>query len=135
MDQAQTKMELFKKGYNCGQIIAALLGDVCGLDRQVAFSGMVGMCDSCGPNCSTLRGGAQCIGLYCRGNATDCASAKERAEKMIAALNSAFQNKHGSLLCSDLRKGDMMACAGYVDTVVDAVTELVQQDQAAQTVT
>ena len=47
MDMREKLMELHSKGYNCGQIICAVLGEELGWDESTPEA-LANMCESCG---------------------------------------------------------------------------------------
>ena len=127
-------MELHSKGYNCGQIICAVLGEKLGWDESTPEALAV-MCESCGQICGTLRGGDFCINKYVREKTAaeagvpvekvyDDLPADDQMKMMMDAKNMSrhlydeFEKINGGLLCGDLR-GDMMTtCAKYVTDVI-----------------
>ncbi len=125
MGTAPSKTELFQQGYNCCQIINCYFADVCGFDAAAVKDSFDLMCDTCGGTCSTLRGGAYCLRMYAKNKGYE----REQANEMVDALFDAFQAKHGGILCREIAKNDLMVCAGFVDTVVELVKELVEQDR------
>ncbi len=125
MGTVPSKTELFQQGYNCCQIINCYLADVCGFDAAAVKDSFDLMCDTCGGTCSTLRGGAYCLRMYAKNKGYE----REQANEMVDALFDAFQAKHGGILCREIAKNDLMVCAGFVDTVVELVKELVEQDR------
>ena len=140
-DRSDLKIELHRKGYNCGQIITALTGGAAGWD-VTACEGLSDMCESCGEICSTLKGGDYCINRYIRettarghgvtaGEVYDALDVNEQMEMMKASKDMSrqmyerFREKNGSLFCSELRTDNMAAsCAKYVDDVTDILEEL-----------
>ena len=56
MEMSEKLIELHSKGYNCGQIICAVLGEELGWDQSTPEA-LADMCESCGQICGTLRGG------------------------------------------------------------------------------
>lgn len=132
MTQQEIKKDLSKRGYNCGQMIAVLLENVCGLDREIAVGSMASFCENCGPGCSALKGGDKCIRLYCRRSAFECDDVMKKAQDMSDAMRKEFVAKHGSDQCAELRdpKLGMAACSGYIDDVVDIITKIVHKEKA-----
>ena len=65
MEMSEKLMELHSKGYNCGQIICAVLGEELGWDQSTPEA-LADMCESCGQICGTLRGGDFCINKFIR---------------------------------------------------------------------
>ena len=134
MDIQAKMMKLHSMGYNCGQIICAVLGEDLGWDDS-APQGLANMCESCGQICGTLRGGDYCINKFIREKAAmeagipiervyDDLSADnqmkmmQEAKEMSGSLYDEFEKINGALFCRDLR-GDMMkTCAKYVADVI-----------------
>ena len=50
---------------------------------------------------------------------------------MVDQLYEAFKEKHGGILCKEIAKNDLMVCAGFVDTVVELVGQLIEKAQTA----
>jgi hypothetical protein len=65
MDMRDKLMELHSKGYNCGQIICAVIGEKLEWDDSTPEA-LANMCESCGQICGTLRGGDFCINKFIR---------------------------------------------------------------------
>lgn len=125
MECGLSKTDLFQQGYNCCQIINYYLADVCGFDAAAVKDSFDLMCDTCGGTCSTLRGGAYCLRMYAKNKGWE----REQANELVDKLFDAFKKKHGGILCKEIAKNDLMVCAGFVDTVVELVRELVEQDK------
>lgn len=144
MDRMKKKMELHKKGYNCGQIITALVSEKTGWEES-ACDGLADMCESCGEICGTLRGGDYCINKYWREKTAgehgidadriyELLSPEEQmhmmkcAKDMSRQMYDLFMQKNGSLFCSKLRTENMMeSCAVYVDDVADILDSLISK--------
>ena len=134
MDMQDKLMELHSKGYNCGQIICAVIGEKLEWDDSTPEA-LADMCESCGQICGTLRGGDYCINKFIREKTAreagipvekvyDELSADAQMKMMMDAkemsgnLYDEFEKINRGLLCRDLR-GDMMTtCAKYVTDVI-----------------
>ena len=134
MDMREKLMELHSKGYNCGQIICAVLGEGLGWDESTPEA-LADMCESCGQICGTLRGGDFCINKYVREKTAaeagmpvekiyDDLSEEAQMKMMMDAkdlsgrLYDEFERINGGLLCRDLRGDMMLTCAKYVTDVI-----------------
>ena len=134
MDMREKLMELHSKGYNCGQIICAVLGEGLGWDESTPEA-LADMCESCGQICGTLRGGDFCINKYVREKTAaeagmpvekiyDALSEEAQMKMMMDAkdlsgrLYDEFERINGGLLCRDLRGDMMLTCAKYVTDVI-----------------
>lgn len=143
MDMREKLMELHSKGYNCGQIICAVLGDGLGWDENTPEA-LANMCESCGQICGTLRGGDFCINKFIREKAAaEAGVAVERvyddldadaqmkmmmaAKEMSGRMYDEFEKINGGLLCRDLR-GDMMTtCAKYVADIISILSRFFEE--------
>ena len=141
MDRREAMMQLHAKGYNCGQIITALVAEAGGWDES-ACEGLAGMCESCGEICGSLRGGDYCINKYYRLSAAkehgiseaevyDVLSYEEQKEMMLGAKAASaemyrrFKDINGDLFCSNLRGENMMVtCAKYVNDVAEILISM-----------
>lgn len=128
MDKAY---ELYKGGFNCGQIVATFLSGPCGFDEREARAGLAGFGGGmhCGENCSAVIGGVYSLGMYCGQRNPGDDTEKKKIGEMTKAFTQAFREKHGSLSCSDLCTGDLHACASYIDTAESTVKELITKDK------
>jgi hypothetical protein len=134
MEMREKLMELHSKGYNCGQIICAVLGEELGWDESTPEA-LADMCESCGQICGTLRGGDFCINKFVREKTAreagipvekvyDELSPEAQMKMMMAAkdmsgkLYDEFEKNNGGLLCRDLRGDMMLTCAKYVTDVI-----------------
>ena len=97
-------VELFEAGCACSQAVLAPVAERLGLGREQAmrisacFAG--GMRE--GEVCGAVTGAYMALGLaYC---GTDCTSGEGRqaAYTEVTSFNSAFRERHGSLLCREL---------------------------------
>jgi hypothetical protein len=140
MEMREKLMELHSKGYNCGQIICAVLGEELGWDEST-HEALAGMCESCGQICGTLRGGDFCINKFVRektareagipvGKVYDELSPEAQMKMMMDAkdmsgmLYDEFEEINGGLLCRQLRGDMMLTCAKYVTDVIGILEKL-----------
>jgi hypothetical protein len=140
MDMREKLMELHAKGYNCGQIICAVLGEGLGWDESTPEA-LADMCESCGQICGTLRGGDFCINKFVRektareagipvGKVYDELSPEAQIKMMMDAkdmsgmLYDEFEEINGGLLCRQLRGDMMLTCAKYVTDVIGILEKL-----------
>jgi hypothetical protein len=140
MDMREKLMELHSKGYNCGQIICAVLGEGLGWDESTPEA-LADMCESCGQICGTLRGGDYCINKFIRektareagipvGKVYDELSPEAQMKMMMYAkdmsgmLYDEFEEINGGLLCRQLRGDMMLTCAKYVTDVIGILEKL-----------
>ena len=127
MGTAPSKTELFQQGYNCCQIINCYLADVCGFDAAAVKDSFDLMCDTCGGTCSTLRGGTYCLTAWAKKQGYD----HDQTRALVDRLYEAFKEKHGGIFCKEIAKNDLMVCAGFVDTVVELVRQMIEKDGSA----
>jgi hypothetical protein len=140
MEMREKLMELHSKGYNCGQIICAVLGEELGWDESTPEA-LADMCESCGQICGTLRGGDFCINKFVRektareagipvGKVYDELSPEAQMKMMMDAkdmsgmLYDEFEEINGGLLCRQLRGDMMLTCAKYVTDVIGILEKL-----------
>jgi hypothetical protein len=140
MEMREKLMELHSKGYNCGQIICAVLGEEIGWDESTPEA-LADMCESCGQICGTLRGGDFCINKFVRektareagipvGKVYDELSPEAQMKMMMDAkdmsgmLYDEFEEINGGLLCRQLRGDMMLTCAKYVTDVIGILEKL-----------
>ncbi|MGI5978354.1 MAG: C-GCAxxG-C-C family protein [Oscillospiraceae bacterium] len=123
--------ELYKGGFNCGQIVATFLSETCGFDEREARAGLAGFGGGmhCGENCSAVIGGVYSLGMYCGQRDPGDEAAKEKIEHMTTAFTRAFRDQHGSLSCSELCTGKLESCASYIETAESIVKSLVAEDK------
>ena len=123
--------ELYKGGFNCGQIVATFLGETCGFDEREARAGLAGFGGGMhfGENCSAVIGGIYSLGMYCGQRDPGDEEAKNKIEHMTVEFTRAFRDKHGSLTCADLCTGKLEDCASYIDTAESIVKALVAEDK------
>ena len=123
--------ELYKGGFNCGQIVATVLSAPCGFDEREARAGLAGFGGGmhCGESCSAVIGGIYSLGMYCGQRDPGDTAAKEKIGAMTEAFTRAFREKHRSLSCCELCTGKLESCAGYIDTAESIALELLEKDQ------
>ena len=124
--------ELYKGGFNCGQIVATFLSETCGFDEREARAGLAGFGGGmhCGENCSAVIGGVYSLGMYCGQRDPGDEAAKKKIGEMTEAFTKAFREKHGSLSCCELCTGKLEACASYIETAESTVLGLIAADKA-----
>jgi C_GCAxxG_C_C family probable redox protein len=97
-------VELFEEGCACSQAVLASVAERLGLDRGQAMrisacfaGGMRG-----GEVCGAVTGAYMALGLAHCGADCTTAEGRQAAYAKVASFNSAFRERHGSLLCREL---------------------------------
>lgn len=104
-DRVQKAVELFKKGYNCSQSVAAAFADMYGFTEEQALR----MAASFGGGIGRMRQtcGAACGMFLLAGLETGATDAADRAGKaanyaVVQQLAEEFKKRNGSLICEEL---------------------------------
>ena len=107
-------VELFKGGCACSQAVLVPVAERLGLDRGQALrisacfaGGMRG-----GEVCGAVTGAYMALGLAHCGADCTTAEGRQAAYAEVASFNSAFRERHGSLLCRELLGGDLSTPEG-----------------------
>ena len=105
MDHSMYAVELFTKGYNCAQAVAAAFGDVTGLDEKTAarmascFGGGMGrMREVCG----AVSGMLLVAGLLYGYDDPGATKEKQALYAQVQAMAGQFREEMGSIICRDL---------------------------------
>ena len=107
MSRAEKAKEYFMQGYTCSQAVAMSFVDVMGLGEDTVMKSMLPFGGGLGRlrlTCGAVSGMAFVIGaLY--GSANNDAENKKEVYAIVQMLGKRFQEKYGTLLCSELIAG------------------------------
>ena len=102
-------IELHDKGYNCAQAVACAYCDLVGMDEQTALrateafgAGMGGMQATCG----AVSGAVFLAGLKNADGVVEAPKSKAATYKLSKTIVEAFQKKHGTTVCCELKAKD-----------------------------
>jgi C_GCAxxG_C_C family probable redox protein len=104
LSRADVAEKNFRNGYNCAQAVLSAFAEDFGLDEKTVLAiarGFGGGVGQSGGICGTVSGAAMVIGLSTAGIA-DNREGKQEAGDRVRAFLTRFEEKHGSILCSDL---------------------------------
>jgi C_GCAxxG_C_C family probable redox protein len=111
---AEEAVELFKEGCACSQAVLASVAERLGLDRGQAMR--ISACFAAGMRggevCGAVTGAYMALGLAHCGADCTTAEGRQAAYAEVASFNSAFRERHGSLLCRELLGGDLSTPEG-----------------------
>lgn len=107
-------VELFEEGCACSQAVLASVAERLGLDRGQAMR--ISACFAAGMRggevCGAVTGAYMALGLAHCGADCTTAEGRQAAYAEVASFNSAFRERHGSLLCRELLGGDLSTPEG-----------------------
>jgi C_GCAxxG_C_C family probable redox protein len=117
-------VELFDGGCACSQAVLASVAESLGLDRGQALR--ISACFSAGMRtgevCGAVTGAYMALGLANCGADCTAADGRQAAYEKVASFNDAFLERHGSLLCRELR--DAGKCSELVRDAASILEEL-----------
>jgi C_GCAxxG_C_C family probable redox protein len=138
----------FEEGFSCSQAVLSAFAPQLGLERELAlkvsgaFGGGMG---HLGETCGAVTGAFMTIGLKHGRTQADDAETKERAYRLVQQFASAFQERHGSILCRELLGADLSTlegrervqetgisatlCPGFVRSAAEILNELFETDE------
>jgi C_GCAxxG_C_C family probable redox protein len=112
--RAEEAVELFEEGCACSQAVLASVAERLGLDRGQAMR--ISACFAAGMRggevCGAVTGAYMALGLAHCGAGCTTAEGRQAAYAEVASFNSAFRERHGSLLCRELLGGDLSTPEG-----------------------
>lgn len=132
-NRVEKAVALFSCGYNCSQAVFMAYADLFGIDPEVADKlsapfggGLGGMRHVCG----TVSAMAMCAGLN-EGPTGGDQQKKRQTFNAVCALSDKFRERHGSIVCSQLRGLEPglpvgftpKPCAEYVRTCAELIEE------------
>ena len=107
MDRAEKAAQLFLKGYNCAQAVAAAFSDLTGLSPKLSakmassFGGGMGrMREVCG----AVSGMLLVTSLLYGYDAPEDDQGKKELYKLVQSLAEQFREQNGSIICRELLK-------------------------------
>lgn len=124
-DPVERANTLFQQGYNCSQSVLAAFAPQLGLPETSAlklampFGGGIARTRGL---CGAVSGAIMALGLRYGDIPLGDSLEKEQAYQKVQAYLDAFQSRHGSLLCSELR--ETTDCAVLVASSADLLLEM-----------
>jgi len=115
MDPKIQAQEYFEEGYLCSQAILMAYGPLFSLDRNTAarlaapFGGGVARR---GETCGAVNGACMVLGLKYGHNSVEDIDSKERAYQAVQEFITRFQDRNGSIQCSQLLELDISTPEG-----------------------
>ncbi|MBR5229356.1 MAG: C_GCAxxG_C_C family protein [Firmicutes bacterium] len=108
MDRKQQALELHKNKYNCAQSLACSFCHVMGADPVQTFKQAEALGFGMGSmgTCGVLTGMALVVGMKISDGNLDDPQTKKDCYKMMRTLTEEFQEKYGSVTCSELKSAD-----------------------------
>lgn len=102
MTYAQKAKDLFEKGYNCSQAVAAAFSDVLGIDEKTALKLTIGLGGGVGRQrevCGAVSAAAIVLGsVFGTENGEDKKSAYEKVQE----FSNEFKKDNGSIICREI---------------------------------
>ena len=133
--KTMTKSELavykHSQGYNCAQAVACAFAEEVGVDEALLYR----MCEGFGAGmgngqgvCGALSGAAVIAGLMnSDGNIGRAGGTKVSTYKLVSPIHSAFRDKVGSTICSEIKAGVNTALPTSCPDCIAAATQLVEE--------
>ena len=133
MPDKKQAYDMYKAGFNCGQIVATFCSDMCGNDEKTARAALGGFGGGmhCGETCSAVAGGLYSLSVYCNHCEYGDLIAQNKITEMTKEFTSRFKDEFGSLRCSDLvDTNDLGRCGNYLMKATELVIELIERDKS-----
>lgn len=119
MDLKETAVERFRQGYSCSQSVFSTLAGKWSLDTNLSFriaAGFGGGLARSAQTCGCVTGAIMAIGLSQRSvSPEENRSEKEETYAACRRFMRAFEERNGSLLCSDLLGCDISTPEGLAE--------------------
>ncbi len=132
MSDKKKAFEMYKAGFNCGQIVATYCSEACGNDEKTARAAIGGFGGGmhCGETCSAVIGAVYSLGVYCNHCEYGDMDANNKIVEMTKELTTRFKDEFGSLRCCDLLdEKDLGRCGNYLMKSTELVKELIERDK------
>jgi len=127
MERKEKALLNHKSGYNCAQSTACSFADKFGFDEKAVFrmAEGFGLGMGCKETCGAVTAMAMVTGMKVSDGNLSAPGTKKTCYEIVPALIEEFREKHGSIMCSDLKDvetaGPLSCCDGYI---MDAVAIL-----------
>lgn len=125
-------LELSASGFCCTQILASVAMDLTGRENPDLLRALNGFCGGIGGTgglCGAFSGGVAFLGLHC-GKGSEQEERDQELYPMVQELKVWFQDRWGSLNCSDLvgqgRDERMAICPGIMAEAVGKCLSLLE---------
>lgn len=122
MDRVQKAVELFKSGCNCSQAVVCAYCDLFGVDEETAMRMSEGFGGGMGRmrlTCGAVSGMSMAAGLaLSKGIAGDTVT-RTKVYEAVQKMTKAFEEKNGSVICSELLGINLPKDNGAVPTKRD----------------
>ena len=140
MKKSEKAMQIFGEGANCCQSVLSVFCEEAGIPAKTAArlaSGMGGGLGGMKNICGACSGMFLAAGLLYGYELPEDATGKARTYAMIRQLASAFESKHGTLLCGELLKDaptlepgakHQPRCYDFVKDAVEILENFKEQD-------
>ncbi|MCR5484036.1 MAG: C-GCAxxG-C-C family protein [Clostridiales bacterium] len=105
MDHEKKAEELFLKGYNCAQAVAASFADVLGMPEDVLLKSSCAFGGGFARQryvCGALSGAGMVLGLLYTDPSPD---GKKSNYQLVRGFSDSFKDEFGSIICSELLSG------------------------------
>ena len=145
MERTDLSIVYHRRGFNCCQCVAAVFGDLTGLDEQKCLDLTAGFGGGCGTGelCGAVAGGIIVLGLLTPVDMEDPVASKKRTVALGKELQKRFRERYGELRCADLlvnqvKTNEMspaavrMGLTKHCDIMIVSVVEIVEEMLAEQ---
>lgn len=140
--------ETFGAGFNCSQSVFSVFAEGGGVDENTALrigGAFGGGCARQGEICGAVSGGLMALGLFMGRDRAGDEEVKRYLYDRSGDFMSQFKTRHGTLICRELLEYDLSTpegaekaeelnlfetrCPGFVETAVQLVEEILQQEK------
>ncbi len=130
MNRKEHAVQLHQRKYNCAQAVACTFADLTDLDEKTVFRAAEAFGFGMGSmkTCGVLSGAALIIGLLNSDGNLENPSTKKVCYAIMEQVVNAFEEKHGSTVCADLKsESGVPSCDRYIEDAVDILEAMTQK--------
>lgn len=120
--------EFHKCGKSCSQAVTCAFCKEAGIDEELAAEISAKYSRGAYETCGAVMG-AYIVANFMNGekNISDPAERTEKAKEWIDEISSKFEQKNGSLLCSEIRGNALRSCRGCVQDAAEILQEIIAE--------
>lgn len=130
-NKSEKAAELHKCGRTCSQAVTCAFCKEAGLDEELAAEISAKYSRGAYETCGAVMG-AYIIANFMNGekNMNDPAEWHEKSQKWLEEIASRFEQKNGSLLCSEIRGNALRSCRGCVQDAAEILQQIIEEKSA-----